>query len=347
MKAFLSYDFYTKEEKFRTSEQFYQEFIKANKQYWRCIGKSDEGRDIYALIIGRGPLKISLLAGCHSDEPVGPETLRWLSEYLLLTQKDSDLLDQFSFYIVPHINPDGEMRNRFWLKNPSFENYIKHVFREKPGRDIEFGFPDMRSENCALSYFYREHGPFDLHMSLHGMGYSEGPMLLIEKNWIERTKKLRERFSERVLELGYRHHDHDRKGDKGFEYISPGYWSTPEGTEMQKHFLKNNNSEMASKFKLSSMEYVRTLGQDTLCLVTELPLFCIGVKHAFHNPVHTTSYFDFKKEMENIVFRPYESSHINRLMHKYKLKPFGLKKGMSLQVYSLNLALSLIQRDLK
>ena len=46
------------------------------------IGRSRDGRPIGAWRGGRGPLSVSLVAGCHADEPVGPTTLRGLSGWL-------------------------------------------------------------------------------------------------------------------------------------------------------------------------------------------------------------------------------------------------------------------------
>ncbi|MCG8605778.1 peptidase M14, partial [bacterium] len=42
------------------------------------IGASEKGQPIDAAVIGTGPKRVSLIAGSHSDEPVGPETLRTL-----------------------------------------------------------------------------------------------------------------------------------------------------------------------------------------------------------------------------------------------------------------------------
>jgi hypothetical protein len=49
----------------------------------REIGSSVEGRPIHGFIIGGGPLRVSMIAGSHADEPVGPETLRCFVEWLL------------------------------------------------------------------------------------------------------------------------------------------------------------------------------------------------------------------------------------------------------------------------
>ena len=42
------------------------------------IGDSREGRPIKAFRLGAGPCRVSLLGGCHADEPVGPLLLRHL-----------------------------------------------------------------------------------------------------------------------------------------------------------------------------------------------------------------------------------------------------------------------------
>jgi len=238
------------------------------------IGQSEEGRPIHAYKFGKGARGISLVAGAHADEPVGPETLR-----LLVQRSDrlGPLLDEFTFHVVPHVNPDGAARNRPWIEAwPDAEAYRCGAVREPPGRDVEFGYPDLRPENRAVSAFLTAGGPYALHMSLHGMGVAEGGMLLIEKHWVDRTQDLRMRYGTRLDGLG--RHDHDRHGDKGFVYLGPGFWTTPEGTAMRAYFEARADSEMASRFRDSSMEFVRSLGGDPLCLVTEIPLFVV------HNP---------------------------------------------------------------
>ena len=65
-----------------------------------------------AFRLGGGSQKVLLLGGAHADEPVGPDTLRFLvREILDHPAPISDLLSRFQFLIVPHINPDGEVAN--------------------------------------------------------------------------------------------------------------------------------------------------------------------------------------------------------------------------------------------
>ena len=79
------------------------------------IGHSEQGRPILGVTLGYGPRRASLVAGAHADEPVGPETLRALIVEGL-ARRDwgaedggfEPLLEQFTFDIVPHANPDAE-----------------------------------------------------------------------------------------------------------------------------------------------------------------------------------------------------------------------------------------------
>jgi predicted deacylase len=78
------------------------------------IGASRDGREVRAFRYGAGPRRISLLAGCHADEPVGPRLLRRVSGYLAKLPPDDALLTDYQWWIVPHINPDGAARNSRW-----------------------------------------------------------------------------------------------------------------------------------------------------------------------------------------------------------------------------------------
>lgn len=247
------------------------------------LGESEEGRPIDGVALGRGDRHVSLVAGNHPDEPVGPDFLR---RFVIAIAQRLDahgpLLDAFRFFIVPHTNPDGENRNRVWRTawNESGEGteamvsaYLRHAMREPPGRDVEFGFPDMRPENRAVAAWLRKECPFALHGSLHGMGISGGALLLIEKHWGYRAARLQARFREAAQAERLPLYDRNRQGEKGFFYLAPGFWTTPEAPAMRAFFEARGDRETAALFWSSSMEYVRSLGGDPLCYVTELPLF--------------------------------------------------------------------------
>jgi len=251
------------------------------------IGHSVEGRPIYGYRFGQGSVHISLIGGCHADEPVGPRLLRKLVAFLSQLGQWHPLKRNFSWWIVPHVNPDGEVRNQQWYQEDATHyhigRYLKYVSRERPGRDIEFGFPisgeidSLRPENQAVYNFWQTVGAsgFHLHASLHGMSMAYGPWFLIDPYWKEDAALLQEQCRQRVRSLGYSLHDIDRKGEKGFERIAPGFCTRPNHKAMRAFFLSQNNTEMASLFHPSSMESIRSLGGNCLTLVSEMPLFLL------------------------------------------------------------------------
>lgn len=250
------------------------------------IGRSREGRDICAFRFGSGNQRVSLLAGCHADEPVGPRFLLHLCGYLNTLPEADSLLEDYEWWIVPHINPDGAERNRAW-QGPGAERYdlveyLRHRVRELPGDDIEFGFPrdrgdsDARSENRSVfEWWSRAAGPYALHVSLHGMGFAAGPWFLVEEAWKDRCDRLVQRCTARTEELGYSLHDVERLGEKGFFRLGKGFCTRPDSRYMRKHFLDRGDENTASKFRPSSMETIRSFGGDALTLVSEMPLFLI------------------------------------------------------------------------
>lgn len=248
------------------------------------LGLSRQGREIRGYRFGDGPRRVSWIAGCHADEPVGPTLLGRLCGWLGALPADAPLLAAHSFRIVPHANPDGAEVNRTWSDHPldgayDLALYLRHAVREPPGEDIEFGFPrtpddlGARPENRAVAAFLESGGPYALHASLHGMAFAAGPWFLLERDWATRTEALRENLRRRVREAGYRLHDIDRAGEKGFHRIDQGFTSRPDSRAMRGHFEALGDDSMAALFRPSSMEFVRSLGGDPLTLVTEMPLF--------------------------------------------------------------------------
>ena len=246
------------------------------------IGRSREGRPILAHRIGDGPLRVSLVAGCHADEPVGPRFLQHLVGSLSGPGGD-ELRRKATWFIIPHINPDGAEANAAW-QAPDAERYdfiawLRHRARELPGDDIEFGFPrdedvaGARPENRAAWEFWRGAAPFHLHVSLHGMSVAAGPYFLVERSWWPRLGGMATALTRKVEGAGYTLHDVERHGEKGFHRLARGFCSRPDSRAMRGHFLDLDDEETAARFRPSSMEAVRSLGGDPLTLVTEMPLF--------------------------------------------------------------------------
>lgn len=248
------------------------------------IGSSREGRPIRTFRFGSGPRRVSLLAGAHADEPVGPRLLRRLCGYLEELSDDDPLLRNWEWWIVPHLNPDGEARNRSWQQGdpPTYRlsEYLRNARRELPGDDLEFGFPrreddtGARPESRAVWEWWRSaDGAFALHGSLHGTRFTAGPWFLVEAGWWERLDALRRGCEERVHQLGYVLHDVERHGEKGFVRLARGFTTRPDSRAMRDHFLGLDDPATAARFRPSSMEAVRALGGDPLTMVSEMPLF--------------------------------------------------------------------------
>ncbi len=259
------------------------------------IGTSREGRDVVAYHIGRGPFHVSLIGGCHADEPVGPAMLEHLASYLGSLPPEAPLVSRISWWIVAHTNPDGAEVNSTWSQEVldagggrtayDLPLYLRHVAREQPGDDIEFGFPRSkgdkggRPENRAVASFLRRGAPYILHTSFHGMGFAAGPWFLMEGSWEERTVEMRQRLRRRTTQLGYRVHDVDRGGEKGFTRIDEGFTTRPDSRAMAAYFRSLGDEKTAGLFRPSSMEFVRSLGGDPLTLVSEMPLFLLPAEH--------------------------------------------------------------------
>ena len=246
------------------------------------IGRSRDGRPIFAYRIGDGPARVSLVGGCHADEPVGPRFLLRLARFLA-SPDGRALRDDATWFVIPHVNPDGAAVNTAWQRPATdrydFVAYLRHRVRELPGDDVEFGFPrdeedaGARPENRAAWDFWRAHAPFDLHVSLHGMSVAAGPYFLVERSWWPRLGGMAAALSREVEDAGYTLHDVERHGEKGFHRLDRGFCSRPDSGAMRRHFLDLGDPDTAARFRPSSMEAVRALGGDPLTLVTEMPLF--------------------------------------------------------------------------
>ncbi len=306
---------------------------------FRELGPSDDGTMLYGVVLGTGSVPVSLIAGNHADEPVGPETLRaFILNGLANRDKMTPWLRRFRFVVVPHTNPDGEARNRPWMEAwPDAEAYLQHAVREQPGRDLEYGFPAMRPENEHVSAFLREHGPFALHANLHGMSAGEGAMLLINRPWTFRTQSLRDDFVEAAAAHGLPMHDHNRKGEKGFFWIEPGFQTTPRGDAMRTYFRAQGDDAMARRFHDSSMEFVASLGGDPLSLVTEIPLFLIrGEGTTSHRP---DRYLALRERLPEIRARLERGEEVEEMLAPFNLSPVPLEGAMHLQYRALELGL--------
>jgi hypothetical protein len=308
------------------------------------IGRSEAGRPLLGVRLGRGPVRVSLVAGAHADEPVGAETIYWLIRYCLKNRRDPavrSLLENVTLIMLPHINPDGEAANWSWIERfPDFAAYASGVKRELPGRDVEFGYPAMRGENKTAVAFWQAQSPIDLHFSLHGMSVAEGAMLLIERSSVDETSELREVYREALVEAGVGLHDHDRGGEKGFDYLGAGFQTTPEGRRMAAYFREQGDDVMAGQFHLSSMEYLRELNGKCRCFVTEIPLWRItsGPEEAVAGEAR--NYQAFRRAAGR--GGPGAGGTAAEIEAEYGLVPISITTAMKLQLLAIDLAIDLV-----
>ena len=251
---------------------------------WPTIGTSREGRPIEALRVGSGDRRVSLIAGCHADEPIGPRTLLAFAKWLGGEEAGAAELRKLATWsIVPHVHPDGGLRNASWAEDPEppLETYLLDAVRDRPGDDVEFGFPrapdddGARPENRAVAEFLADGGPYDVHATLHGMFIAEGAWFLIDRDHVDTTKAFRRDIVAECARVGIPLHDWDRGGEKGFVGIEPGFSTSPTSVAMREHFLARGDRAEAAKFRPSSMEFVASLGGNPVALVSEVPLFLV------------------------------------------------------------------------
>ncbi|HPM97000.1 MAG TPA: hypothetical protein PL021_03040 [bacterium] len=248
------------------------------------IGYTHEGWPITAYRFGRGPLRISLLAGCQGDEPVGPMLLEKLVAYLHSLAADHQMLSDFNWSIVPNINRDSQLANAAWTRDAesAFDpiKYLRFRKRDEPAEDMEFGFPlspddnEAHPENSAVYLWWKkQEQPFHLHVSLHNMGFGAGPWFLLSPQWSQRCPLLIQLCQQAAKDLRYHLHDVERLGENGYNRIGRGFCTHPISMAIQHFYIIRDDFARAKKIRLSSMECVRSFGGDPLTLMSEIPLF--------------------------------------------------------------------------
>lgn len=300
------------------------------------IGTSREGQPLHGYTLGTGPSAVSIVAGAHADEPVGPMTAQALPA--LMRAFAPHLLERFTFRVVPQINPDGADRNRAWFADTlDFSTYVKHAVRETPGDDIEFGFleaPEARPECRAAIPFLWGAGPVDAHFSLHGMAWAEGAWFLINPPWAKRAAGLMDDLAALCQAHQWPLMELERNGEKGFRRIREGFSTTPNSVAMQDFFLQTGDPETAAKFLPSSMETAMAKGGDPLCIVTELPLFLLDVPASLEDPV----LYRFRDALATAQSDGSDAA-ITEVAERFHLRALPLAQQVSVQFATIVLAL--------
>jgi len=122
------------------------------------IGRSSEGRDMKVVEVGRGHRRIWIDGGIHAREWISPASVSYIMHKLVEEQHlYSDILNTFTFYISPSINPDGyeysRNHDRMWRKTRS-----RHGGRcpgVDPNRNWGYQWGGKGASASACSEIYR------------------------------------------------------------------------------------------------------------------------------------------------------------------------------------------------
>lgn len=107
----------------------------------RRIGSSRLGEPLYCLTIGSGSRQALVFAMPHPNEPIGALSAGELARQLC---EDANLLGSldFSWHIIPCIDPDGTRLNEGWFKGPfTRSHYARHFYRPATEDQVEWTFP--------------------------------------------------------------------------------------------------------------------------------------------------------------------------------------------------------------
>jgi hypothetical protein len=107
----------------------------------RRIGTSRLGDPLLCATVGRGSRHALVFAFPHPNEPVGGLTSVALAELLCRDEGLRRLLD-FTWHVVPCIDPDGARLNEGWFGGPfTRSHYARHFYRPAPDEQVDWTFP--------------------------------------------------------------------------------------------------------------------------------------------------------------------------------------------------------------
>ena len=158
------------------------------------------GGRFFAYRIGRGPLRVSLIGGCHADEPVGPRFLLRLVRFLAGAagaelRRGRDVVRHPAYKPGRGGGECGLADHRRRIGTTS-SRISATGFGNSPGTTSNSASPHgaadagARPENRAAWQFWQGGAPYHLHVSMHGMSVAAGPYFLVERSWWQRLGEM-------------------------------------------------------------------------------------------------------------------------------------------------------------
>ncbi len=101
------------------NERFVEKVSRKGLMKKNLAGKSEEGRNIWALSTGKGGIKVLVMARNHAYESAGNYCVEGMIDYLLSSESlAAYFLNNFTFYFLPMTNPDGVHNGLSRLTSP-------------------------------------------------------------------------------------------------------------------------------------------------------------------------------------------------------------------------------------
>ena len=133
-----------------------EQWISVSSLDWKVMGLSEENRAIYALKWGRGSTKVMMWSQMHGNESTTTRALADLIQNLESAGSNHHWFEQFSFLLLPQLNPDGAERftrvnanqvdlNRDAIEQSQKESRVLRTCFEEFEPDYCFNLHDQRS----------------------------------------------------------------------------------------------------------------------------------------------------------------------------------------------------------
>ena len=141
----------------------------SRSKFWRVIGQSNEGRSIYVFEWGRGSTRVFMWSQMHGNESTTTRALSDMIDYLISSGTEHPWYKEFSFCLIPQLNPDGAKRFTRTNANNVDLNRDARNLNEIESQLLRSTFEEFKPNYC-----------FNLHdqRSIFGAGISGEPAQL-------------------------------------------------------------------------------------------------------------------------------------------------------------------------